>query len=108
MKEDKHDDNKNEKKKTDNKKTDFRWQMPRTNQTNRTVEGKAYYWCPNHQNKTIKEWGQWVRHQPEDCKTKDQKQSNKTSKGNAQAKPTSSLKTNANLAAVDTIDRDTE
>ena len=59
-------------------------------------------------NKTNKEWGQWIRHQPEDWKNKHQKQSNKTSKGNAQAKPTSSLKTNANLAAVDTIDSDTE
>ena len=64
-KEDKHDDNKKEK-----KKTDFRWQKPRTNQTDRTVEGKAYYWCPNHQTKTSKEWGQRVRQQPEDCKNK--------------------------------------
>ena len=56
------DDNKKEKKKTVKKKTDFRWQKPRTNQTKRTVEGKEYYWCPNHQNKITKEWGQWVCH----------------------------------------------
>ena len=79
-KEDKQDDNKKEKKKNDKKKTDFCWQKPRTNQTKRTVEGKEYYWCPNHQNKTTKEWGQWVCHQPEHCKNKHQKQSNKPSK----------------------------
>ena len=55
-KEDKQDDNKKEKKKTEKMKTDFRWQKPRANQTKRTVEGKEYYWCPNHQNKTMKEW----------------------------------------------------
>ena len=107
-KEDKQNDNKKEKKKNDTKKTDFHWQKPRTNQTKRTVEGKEYYWCPNHQNKTTKEWGQWVRHQLEDCKNKQQKHSNKTSKGDAQTKPTTSLQPNANLAAFDTIDSDTE
>ena len=104
----KHDDNKKEKKKTDKKKTDFHWQKPRTNQTKRTVEGKEYYWCPSHQNKITKEWGQWVRHQPEDCQNKHQKQSNKTSNGKAQAKSTTSQQPNANLAAFDTIDSDTE
>ena len=99
------DEHKKEKKKTDKKKTDFRWQKPRTNQTKRMVEGKEYYWCPNHQNKITTEWGQWVWHKPEDCKNKHQKQSNKT---NAQAKSTTSLQPNANLAAFDTIDSDTE
>ena len=80
----------------------------RTNQTKRTVKGKEYYWCPNHQNKTTKEWGQWVHRQPEDCKNKHQKQSNKTSEGDAQTKPTTSLHPNANLAAFDTIDSNTE
>ena len=80
------DKNKKEKKKTDKKKADLSWQKPRTNQTKRTVEGKEYYWCPNHQNKLSKEWGQWVQHKPEDCKNKHQKQSNKTSDTNAQDK----------------------
>ena len=102
------DDNKKEKKKTDQRKTDFHWQKPRTNQTKRMVKEKEYYWCPNHQNKITKEWGQWVRHQPEDCKNKHQKQSNKTSNGDAQAKATTSPQPNANLAAFDTIDSDTE
>ena len=65
------DENKKEKKKNEKKKTDFHWQKPRTNQTKRTVEGKEYYWCPNHQNKITKEWGQWVWHKPEDCKNKN-------------------------------------
>ena len=107
-KEDQHDENKKEKKKTDKKKTDFRWQKPRTNQTKRTVEGKEYYWCLNHQNKITKECGQWVCHQPEDCKNKHVKHSNKTSEGDAQSKPTTSLQPNANLTAFDTIDSDTE
>ena len=107
-KEDKHDDNKKEKKKMEKKKTDFHWQKLRANQTKRTVEGKEYYWCPNHQNKTMKEWGQWVCHKPEDCKNKHQKQSNKTAEDDAQPKQTNSLQPNADLAAFDTIDSDTE
>ena len=107
-KEDKQNENKKEKKKTDTKKADFRWQKPRPNQTKRTVEGKEYYTCPNHQNKTTKEWGQRVCHQPEDCKNKQQKQMKKTSECDAQTKPTTSLQPNANLAAFDTIDSDTE
>ena len=99
------DNTKKEKKKTEKKKPDFRWQKPGTNQTKRMVEGKEYYWCPNHQNKITKEWGQWVRHQPEDCKNKHQKQSDNTSDNEAQTK---SLQPNANLAALDTIDSDTE
>ena len=94
------DDYKKEKKKNDKKKTDFHWQKPRTNQTKGTVEGKEYYWCPNHQNKITKERGQWVCHQPKDSKNKHQKQSNKTSDGDAQAKQTTSLQPNANLAAL--------
>ena len=104
-KEDKQD---NKKKKTEKKETDFRWQKPRANQTKRTVKGKEYYWCPNHQNKTTREWGQWVRHQPEDCKNKQQKQPKNTSDGDTNTKPTTSLQPNANLAAFDTIDSDTE
>ena len=107
-KEDKQDDNKKEKKKTEKKKTDFRWQKPRANQTKRTVKGKEYYWCPNHQNKTTKQWGQWVHHKPEDCKNNHQKHSNKPSEGDVQTKPTTTLQPNANLAAFDTIDSDTE
>ena len=108
-KEDKQNENKKEKKKTDTKKADFRWQKPRPNQTKRTVEGKEYYWCPNHQNKTTKEWGQWVCHQPADCKNKQHKQTNKTSaESDALTKPTTSLQPNANLSAFDTIDSDTE
>ena len=53
-KEDKPNENKKEKKKTDTKKTDFHWQKPRPNQTKRTVEGKEYYWCPNHKTKQLK------------------------------------------------------
>ena len=102
------DNNKKEKKKTEKKKADFCWHKPRTNQTKRTVEGKEYYWCPNHQNKITKEWGQWVCHQPEDCENKHQKQSSNTSDGEAQTKSTTSLQPNANLAAFHTIDSDTE
>ena len=102
------DESKKEKKKTEKMKADFYWQNPRTNQTKRTVEGKEYYWCPNHQNKLTKEWGQWVRHKPEDCKNKHQKQSNKTSDTDTQANSTTSLQPNANLATFDTIDSDTE
>ena len=104
-KEEKKDENK---KKTEIKKPDFRWQKPWANQTKRTVEGKEYYWCPNHQNKTTKEWGQCVRHQPEDCKNKQQKQTKKTAEGDTDTKPTTSLQPNAILAAFDTIDSDTE
>ena len=71
------DENKKEKKKTEKKKVDFHWQKPRANQMKRPVDGKDYYWCPNHQNKITKEWGQWVWHKPEDCNNKQQKQSNK-------------------------------
>ena len=67
------DDNKKEKKKTEKKKADFHWQNPRANQTKRTVDGNDYYWCPIHQNKIAKEWGQWVRHKPEDCNNKPTK-----------------------------------
>ena len=72
------DENKTEKKKTEKKKADFRWQKPRANQTKRMVDGKDYYWCPNHQNKITKEWGQWVRHKPEDCNNKQQSNQTKT------------------------------
>ena len=74
----------------------------------RTVDGKDYYWCPNHQNKLTKEWGQWVQHKPEDCNNKQQKQSNKNTDTDAQAKATTSPHPNANLAAFNTIDSDTE
>ena len=74
----------------------------------RTVEGKDYYWCPYHQNKLTKEWGQWVWHKPEDCKNKHQKQSNINSDTDAQGKTMTSLQPNANLAAFNTIDSDTE
>ena len=56
------DKNKKGKKKTEKKNADFHWENPRANQTKRNVEGKDYYWCPNHQNKITKEWGQWVWH----------------------------------------------
>ena len=48
------DENKKEKKKMEKKKADFRWQKPRANQTKRTVNGKDYYWCANHQHKLTK------------------------------------------------------
>ena len=54
------DENKKEKKKTEKKKADFCWQKPRANHVKRTVDSKDHYWCPNHQNKIMKEWGQWV------------------------------------------------
>ena len=107
-KEDKQNENKKETKKTDTKKADFCWQKPRPNQAKRMVEGKEYYWFPHHQNKTTKEWGQWVCHQPDDCKNKQQKQTKKPSEGDMNTKPTTSLQPNANLAAFDTIDSDTE
>ena len=102
------DKNKKEKKKPEKKKTDFHWQKPRANQMKRMVDGKDYYWCPNHQNKLTKEWGQWVWHKPEDCNNKQQKQSHKNTDTDAQATTTTSLQPNANLAAFDTIDSNTE
>jgi hypothetical protein len=42
----------------------------------KTVNDKQYWWCPHHQDGK----GQWVRHQPEDHKFKDD--ANKTKKGN--------------------------
>ena len=102
------DENKKEKKKPEKKKADFCWQKPRANQTKRMVDGKDYYWCPNHQNKITKEWGQLVWHKPEDCNNKQQKQSSKNTNTDAQAMTTTSLQPNANLAAFDTIDSDTE
>ena len=60
------------KKKDEKTKVDFDWHKPRPNQTTRTLEGKLYHWCHNHQNKkTTNEWGQWVRHKCEDCNNKD-------------------------------------
>ena len=102
------DDNKKEKKKTEKKKVDFLCQNPRANQMKRTVDGKDYYWCPNHQNKITKEWGQWVQHKPEDCNNKQQNQSNKSTYTDTQATTTTSLQPNAYLATFDTIDSDTE
>ena len=102
------DEKKKEKKKTEKKKADFCWQKPRANQMKRTVDGKDYYWCPNHQNKLTKEWGQWVRHKPEECNNKQQKQSNKGTDTDAQPMTTTSLQPNANLAAFNTMDSDTE
>ena len=99
------DENKKEKKKT-KKKADFHWQKPRANQMKRTMDGKDHSWCPNHQNKITKEWGQWVQHKPEDCNNKQQNQSNKST--DTQAATTTSLQPNANLGAFDTIDSDTE
>ena len=52
--------------------------------------------------------GQWVWHKPEDCNNKQQKQSNKNTDTDTQATTTTSLQPNANLAAFDTIDSDTE
>ena len=103
MKEEKKQQNKNKKemKKTEKKKMDFRWQKPRANQTKKTVDGKDLYWCPNHQNQITKEWGQWVRHKPEDCNNKQQDQSNKST--DTQATTTTSLEPYANLAAFDNI-----
>ena len=100
------DKNKKEKKKTEKKKADFCWQNPRANQTKRTVDGEDYYWYHNHQNNVMKEWGEWVWHKPEDCNNKQQNQSNKRT--DTQATTTTSLQPNANLAAFDMIDSDTE
>ena len=85
------DKNKKDKKKPEKKKVDFCWQKPRANQMKRMVDGKDYYWYPNHQNKTTKEWGQWVWHKPEDCNNKQQKQTNKNTNTNAQPMTTTSL-----------------
>ena len=70
------DENKKEQKKTEKKKADFHWHKPRANQM-KTVDGKDHYWCPNHQNKITKEWGQRVWHKPEDCNNKQQKNQSK-------------------------------
>ena len=93
---------KDNKRKQEKKKADFHWQKPRPNQTKRTVKEKEYYWCPNHQNKVTKEWGQWVCHKPIYCKNKE---NNKPSEEKA---PTMTLQPNANLATFDKIDSDTE
>ena len=102
------DKNKKEKKKTDKKKADLSWQKPRTNQMKRTVEGKEYYWCPNHQNKLSKEWGQWVQHNRKIARTNTRSSQIKPLTPTPKTKSTTSLQPNANLAAFDTIDSDTE
>ena len=99
---DKKDSNKEDKKKEEKKNGDFCWQKSRPNQTTQTVEGNLYHWCPNHQNKTNNEWGQWVRHKPEDCNNKG------LNKLAPNPSPNSGLQQNANLAAFDTVDSDSE
>ena len=63
-------DDKKEENKQDKKKEDFRWQKPSPNQKKQTVDSKEFYWCPHHQNKMMKEWGQRVQHKPEECNNK--------------------------------------
>ena len=55
----------------------------------KTFETKKYYWCPHHNNGA----GMWTLHHPNDCKA------NKTK---------TNTPTNANIAAFDTMDSDSE
>ena len=55
----------------------------------KTFETKKYYWCTNHNNDS----GMWTLHHPRDCKSGTGSQKNTT---------------NANLAAFDTVDSDSE
>ena len=55
----------------------------------KTFEGKKYYWCLHHSNGA----GMWTLHHPNDCEAN---------------KATTSPSTNANIAAFDTMDSDSE
>ena len=55
----------------------------------KTFEGKKYYWCLHHNNGA----GMWTLHHPNDCEAGQKSQT---------------LSTNANLAAFDTVDSDSE
>ena len=55
----------------------------------KTFEGKKYYWCLHHNNRA----GMWTLHHPNDCEAN---------------KATTSASTNANIAAFDTMDSDSE
>ena len=55
----------------------------------KTFESKKYYWCKNHNNGA----GIWTLHHPNDCEA---------------GKPTTGATANANLAAFDTMDSDSD
>ena len=55
----------------------------------KTFEGKKYYWCLNHNNGA----GMWTLHHPNDCEV---------------GKTTTSATKNANIAACDTMDSDSD
>ena len=55
----------------------------------KTFEGKKYHWCLHHNNGA----GMWTLHHPNDCEAK---------------KATTSLSANANIAAFDMVDSDSE
>ena len=55
----------------------------------KAFENKKYYWCKNHNNGA----GMWTLHHPTDCEA---------------GKPTTGTTTNANLAAFDTIDSESD
>ena len=88
------------KKPTDKKKkTNDKWawknKAPKESDTKendafvKTFETKKYFWCKNHNNGA----GMWTLHHPNECEN-----------GSGSTKTT----TNANLAAFDTVDSDTE
>ena len=69
------DDKKNQDKRKKNKEEstlgkDSEWgwkkKKPTGNQTSKKMNGKTYYWCPNHGKE-----GMQVLHKPDDCHNKD-------------------------------------
>ena len=57
----------------------------------KTVDGKEYHWCPNHE--------AWTRHSPEECKGKGAGASNKPPKGK-KGKPKPKLSMSRALQAI--------
>ena len=74
------EDNKSKVKEKDNKTNDHNWMKEKPTGKEKTegnhpykiVGKKKYYWCSHHND----ELGQWVRHQPDECHNKPNKEEN--------------------------------
>ena len=75
------EENKSKMKEKDNKTNDRNWMKEKPTGKEKTEDShpykiadkKKYYWCLHHNN----EQGQWVRHHPDECHNKPNKEENK-------------------------------
>ena len=75
------EDNKSKVKEKDNKTSDHNWMKEKpmgkekteNNHPYKIIGKKKYYWCLHHYD----EQGQWVQHQPDECRSKPNKEENK-------------------------------